>query len=142
MNALVHSVYGEAYLLVDRASGKKIVVKHVCLDGLDEEDVKTAVNEVTALTSLAHPNIVQCRGAFVMPASKDLELRPWSFGTEKLRLPISEAMAVWSAAQKDEILWGLKEMHERWSGVELEPVIAYGLRVYVGFIVFEEVCRG
>ena len=47
-----------------------------------------------------------------------------------------------SAAQKDEILWGLKEMHERWSGVELEPVIAYGLRVYVGFIVFEEVCRG
>ena len=31
-----------------------------------------------------------------------------------------------SNQQKDDILWGLKEMHEEWAGVELIPAIAYG----------------
>ena len=32
------SMYGEAFLLADQASGRKMVVKHVPLDGLDEDD--------------------------------------------------------------------------------------------------------
>ena len=35
-----------------------------------------------------------------------------------------------SGSQKSDLLWGLKEAHEQWAGVELVPAVAYGLRVY------------
>ena len=99
-------VYGAAFLVKDRADGLRYVVKHVSLDGLDEEDIESAVNEVAALHAMNHPNIVRCHGSWVMPASDDPSLRPWSAGTETTRLPVSEALAVWTAAQANDACVG------------------------------------
>ena len=66
---------------------------------MEEEDIHNAVNEVSALLTLSHPNIVRCYGSWVMPASDDPSLRPWSAGTEQQRRPVSDALAAWSAAQ-------------------------------------------
>ena len=94
-------MYGEAFLLKDRSSGRKLVVKHVPLDGLDEGDVQSALKEVAALNMLSHPNIVRCHGAWVMPGVNDPSLRPWSRGSEHQRLPITEALATWTTSQND-----------------------------------------
>jgi serine/threonine protein kinase len=85
--------------LADRASGRRVVVKHVPLDG-DEEDVRTALNEVEALKSLSHPNIVRCFGSWVMPGG-DGSSEPWSEGSELARLPMSKALEAWTAAKTD-----------------------------------------
>ena len=93
------SCYGAAFLVKSRSDGRRLVVKHVALDGMEEEDIHNAVNEVSALLTLSHPNIVRCYGSWVMPASDDPSLRPWSAGTEQQRRPVSDALAAWSAAQ-------------------------------------------
>lgn len=88
--------------MADRASGKKLVVKHVSLDGRDDADILTAIKEVEALNTLRHPNIVRYVGAWVMPGvDLDWPVRPWGEGTEAMRLPVSKALEAWADAQKN-----------------------------------------
>ena len=42
-----------------------------------------------------------------------------------------QPMFVIDAKMNREVLMDLLPMHEAWAGVRLEPVIAYGLRVYI-----------
>ena len=90
---LIFRVYGEAYMLVNSETGKKVVVKHVPLDCLDEDEIKLALSEVEALQTLDHPNIVRCLGSWVMPPGDDA-VRPWSSGAEGARLPAHEILRV------------------------------------------------
>lgn len=95
------SVFGEAHLLIESQSGKGVVVKHVPLEGLDEEEVRYALNEVDALNTLSHPNIVRCLGSWVSPGGGDPETapKPWQKAAESTRLPLSKALKTWETNQ-------------------------------------------
>ena len=94
-------VYGEAILLRHCSTGEKVVVKHIPLDGLEEDEVGCALKEVAALNQLNHPNIVKCHGSWVTNGCDDDGLRPWDRGNEASRRPIDEALSTWAAAQAD-----------------------------------------
>lgn len=56
--------FGIAELVSDVQSGHRFVLKHVSLAGMDEPQRLAAEGEVAVLTSLSHPNIIGCFGAF------------------------------------------------------------------------------
>ena len=99
---MLRSVYGEAFLVADRATGKRLVIKHVSLERVDQQKhVQAAVDEVSALNLLCHPNIVRCHGSWVMPGTEHVTTRPWDVGTESLRRPVNEALKVWKEWQNE-----------------------------------------
>lgn len=92
-------MYGEAVLLQHCATSEYVVVKHIVLDDLSENEVKCALREVAALSAVEHPNIVKCCGSWVSPGADDESIRPWDRGKEGTRRPIREIVAIWAAAR-------------------------------------------
>jgi serine/threonine protein kinase len=82
-----------------RQTGQKVVVKHVQMGSLDEDEVRLALNEVKALCSLNHPNIVRCLGGWVSECEDDASVRPWDPGCRVPRRPIAEALTAWASSQ-------------------------------------------
>lgn len=102
---IICRVYGEAYLLVNSDTGQKVVIKHVPLEYLDEDEVRIALNEVHALNALEHPNVVRCITSWIMP-TLTYETggdQPWTPGYEHARIPIDEALRVINDCLNDPI---------------------------------------
>lgn len=57
-------MYGEAILVSDVTTGEKMVIKHIDLGKLTEQEVQAAMSEVEALRFLEHPNIVKFRDSW------------------------------------------------------------------------------
>ena len=119
-------MFGEAFLLQRYETAEKVVVKHVCLDNLDECDVNCALKEVAALSKLEHPNIVRCYGGWVCKAG-DPFTRPWSTDSKSARLPIQEALHAWATATDDGMTLSTSSINiltEYMDGGSLDTVIA------------------
>ena len=51
--------FGEAWLVISRASGKNYVMKEMCTGGWEEKEKDLSMNEVNILASCNHVNIVR-----------------------------------------------------------------------------------
>ena len=58
--------FGEAWLVMSRASGKSYVMKEMCTGGWDEKEKELSMNEVNILASCNHVNIVRYAGAYIV----------------------------------------------------------------------------
>ena len=58
--------FGEAWLVISRASGKNYVMKEMCTGGWDEKEKELSMNEVNILASCNHVNIVRYAGAYIV----------------------------------------------------------------------------
>lgn len=58
--------FGEAWLVISRASGKSYVMKEMCTGGWDEKEKELSMNEVNILASCNHVNIVRYAGAYIV----------------------------------------------------------------------------
>ena len=111
-------------------TGEKMVVKHIPLEDLDENEMGCALKEVAALQQLDHPNIVKCFGSWVMAgdeddSGRDESSRPWHRENEKFRLPLSEAHATWADTREHlGALSSLNILTEYMDGGSLDKVIA------------------
>ena len=56
--------YGAAHLVVEKATGKHLVVKKVPISEMSEEERKQASQEVLLLERLEHPNVVKYYGLY------------------------------------------------------------------------------
>ena len=87
-------------LLQRTDTGEKLVVKHVPLDELDENEVDCALKEVAALQQLDHPNIIKCFGSWVTCDDDNDYDNPMSRPWDRVRLPVTQARETWVASHE------------------------------------------
>ena len=57
--------FGEAWLVLSKASGRSYVMKEMCTGSWDEKEKEQSMNEVNILASCNHVNIVRYAGAYI-----------------------------------------------------------------------------
>lgn len=61
--------FGEAWLVLSKASGRSYVMKEMCTGSWDEKEKEQSMNEVNILASCNHVNIVRYAGAYIVQKS-------------------------------------------------------------------------